>query len=173
MSKIHSVDGKKYVEVERDAEIGEKILTIRYNGGFCEPGDVLVCTNSHEYSDGSISAKFNVSDDDYAFFDTECDIYRVLEPIKPTLSELCAKCTPENRHEEIFVDERQASPEVIDMLANLARRVTQLESQLAATQRNLETFAGQTEDNSEDIRELDGRTQVLSAINKYYAEGSR
>jgi DNA repair ATPase RecN len=90
-----------------------------------------------------------------------------------TLAELLSDCTPENRHEEVFVDERQASTQVIDMLANLARRVTSLERQLAATQRNLETFAEQTEDNSEDIRELDSRSQVLNAINKYYAEGSR
>ncbi|PFP30235.1 hypothetical protein COJ96_05855 [Bacillus sp. AFS073361] len=61
--------------------------------------------------------------------------------------------------EQVEVDERDASPSVVEMLANLARRVTSLEQQLAATQRNLETFAEQTESNSEDIRTLDERTQ--------------
>jgi DNA repair ATPase RecN len=75
--------------------------------------------------------------------------------------------------EEVTVDTSQASEQVIEMLANLARRVNSLERQLADTQRNLETFAEQTEDNSEDIRELDERSQILNAINKYYAEGSR
>ena len=47
---------------------------------------------------------------------------------------------------------------VIDLLANLARRVTSLERQLADTQRNLEKFAQQTESNTHDIAFLDERT---------------
>ena len=65
------------------------------------------------------------------------------------------------------------SENVLELIANLARRVASLEQQLAGTQRNLETFAEQAEHNSEDIRYLDSRTQVIDAINKYYAEGSR
>lgn len=48
---------------------------------------------------------------------------------------------------------------VIDLLANLARRVTSLERQLADTQRNLEKFAQQTESNTHDIAFLDERTR--------------
>ena len=66
------------------------------------------------------------------------------------------------------------------MLANLARRVTSLESQLRDTQRNAEMLAEElmslkylTQSNEGDIRMIDQRTQVLDAINKYYAEGSR
>lgn len=47
---------------------------------------------------------------------------------------------------------------VIDLLANLARRVTSLERQLADTQRNLDKFAQQTESNTHDIAFLDERT---------------
>lgn len=47
---------------------------------------------------------------------------------------------------------------VVDLLANLARRVTSLERQLANTQRNLEKFAQQTESNTHDIAFLDERT---------------
>jgi Mg2+ and Co2+ transporter CorA len=52
---------------------------------------------------------------------------------------------------------------VIDVIANLARRVSSLERQLADTQRNLETFAEQTESNTQDIAMLDERTQPQSA----------
>jgi hypothetical protein len=143
-----------------------------------EKGELLLCygaVGEFRYTDGvfnivNYAGSFNGRD---AWYAVDCKVLEPVESKKPTLSELCAKCTPENRHKEIFAEPTQASPEIIDMLANLARRVTQLESQLVATQRNLETFACQTEENSDDIRELDGRTQVLDAINKYYAEGSR
>ena len=49
---------------------------------------------------------------------------------------------------------------VIDLLANLARRVTSLERQLADTQRNLDKFAQQTESNTHDIAFLDERTAL-------------
>lgn len=49
---------------------------------------------------------------------------------------------------------------VIDLLANLARRVTSLECQLTDTQRNLEKFAQQTESNTHDIAFLDERTAL-------------
>jgi hypothetical protein len=166
----HVIDGMTYVEVDRNAEVGDKVLIVNafstkdnyVNGTVFEVNDLM------PGGIASDSAKTDAEGFNPDGYITRRE-YRVLEPQKPTLSELLAKCTPENRHAAIEFDK----PQVIDMLANLARRVTQLEQQLAATQRNLETFAGQTEDNSEDIRELDGRTQVLGAINKYYAEGSR
>ncbi len=47
---------------------------------------------------------------------------------------------------------------IIDLIANLARRVTSLERQLTDTQHNLEKFAQQTESNTHDIAFLDERT---------------
>jgi hypothetical protein len=124
---------------------------------------------------------------------------------KYTLAELLSQCTPENRHEELFAD----NPQVIDLLANLAwriveierelneykalgirdhlregnnvlnNRVTSLESQLRSTQRNVETWAEQTESNTQDIAMLDERTYPKEeadeitpdeSIPKYYAE---
>jgi hypothetical protein len=52
--------------------------------------------------------------------------------------------------------------QLLDLLANLANRVHSLEQQLRDTQRNLETFAEQTESNSKDIAMLDERTQPQS-----------
>ncbi|MDR7001586.1 hypothetical protein [Neobacillus niacini] len=144
--KAHEIDGVTYVEVHRKAKVGERIIYTKDSSGIgVKYGDVFIARNVD--SGGYVSAGCGaINPRNYA----------VLELV-----------------DEPTVDTAQASPQVIDMLANLARRVTQLESQLAAAQRNLETFAEQAESNSEDIRELDSRTQVLDAINKYYAEGSR
>jgi TolA-binding protein len=96
------------------------------------------------------------------------------------LEDLLSRCTPENRHEEVNFD----SPQVTDLLANLARRVASLEQQLSATQGNLEKLAEELADVkynakkhiemlTDDIITLDERSQVLNAINKFYEEGSR
>jgi phage shock protein A len=69
---------------------------------------------------------------------------------------------------------------VIDVIANLARRVASLEQQLNATQSNVEKLAEElatlkhlADSNEQDIAMLDERSQVLNAINKFYEEGSR
>jgi hypothetical protein len=72
------------------------------------------------------------------------------------------------------------------MLANLARRVTSLEAQLSDSQKNIEKLAIELAEAyqrgpgwaeigalNEEIQAINKRTQVLDAINKYYAEGQR
>jgi hypothetical protein len=147
-AKTHVIDGVTYVEVKRKAEVGEKVLIIDNTSSGFKEGHIGTVT----------SFVFNyeavVLDGKYAHFHE--DYYVLVET-----------------GEEATVDQTQASPAVIDMLANLARRVTQLESQLRATQRNLETFAEQTESNTQDIAQLDERTQVINAIAKFYEEANR
>jgi ABC-type transporter Mla subunit MlaD len=63
-------------------------------------------------------------------------------------------------------DEAETPQDLICILANLVRRVASLEQQLSAIQRNLETFAEQTENNSEDIRTLDERTSEFTTSSK-------
>lgn len=53
---------------------------------------------------------------------------------------------------------------IIDLIANLARRVTSLERQLADTQHNLEKFAQQTESNTHDIAFLEERTASTPSL---------
>jgi hypothetical protein len=157
-AKTHVIDGVTYVEVKRKAEVGDKVLIVSNQMG-------------HDLDIGSI---YTLERDGYTnrYYIEEVDgskkDYVVIELLQT-------------------VDTTQASPAVIDMLANLARRVTQLESQLRATQRNLETWAENTENNKHaiisvnllaesnkaDIRTLDERTQVINAITKFYKEGSR
>jgi hypothetical protein len=168
MARSHVIDGVTYVEVDRYAKEGDKIISKLTEYVF----DVIL---------GGLHGKAFTQGGGYISKEN----YNVLEPLKPSLSELCAKITPENRHEEVTVDgtqaseqviasvdESQASAAVVNMFTALSRKIVSLERQLAATQRNLETFAEQTENNSEDIRTLDERTQVVNAIVKFY-EGSR
>lgn len=166
-TNIVRIDGARYRLVERKAEVGEKVL------------DVLDNCKIHTI----VPAPYKTESEWYAF-ETEngSDIapigkgeYLVLEPAHPcdncgtALGDIACsngeggtycsnKCA--GNDDLPAVDATQASPQVIDMLANLARRVTSLEAQLSDTQRNVETFAQQTESNTKDIALLDERTTV-------------
>jgi DNA repair ATPase RecN len=76
---------------------------------------------------------------------------------------------------------------VVDVIANLVRRVHSLEQQLSDTQNNVERQAEELANTKhrvskhatmfgiveERVGMLDERSQVLNAINKFYEEGSR
>jgi hypothetical protein len=116
MGNTYVMDGKNYVEVERKAKAGETVIIV--------DADDL---NGDGYANGNtfiIGQSIEGSDlvdtiDNITLFDAE---YRVLEPVADSISQ-----------------------DVTDLLANLARRVHSLENQLAATQRNIETWAERTE----------------------------
>jgi hypothetical protein len=79
------------------------------------------------------------------------------------------------------------TPDIHDLLANLARRVASLEQQLRDTQGNVEKLAEELANAKhrvskhatmfgvveERVGMLDERSQVLNAINKFYEEGNR
>jgi hypothetical protein len=145
------IGGTRYRLVERKAEVGEKVVIVNDTGLPEHNGRQGVVVD--DYTD-SISVNVGEDIDYYPHVYTE--EYRVLEPI-----------TDETH---IEVDGRHASPEVIDLLANLARRVTSLEQQLADTQGNVEKLAEElatkTHEQTEliemaldDIVTLDERTQ--------------
>jgi hypothetical protein len=137
MNKTHVINGVTYVEVDRKAEVGEKIIIDDSMSTYYKNGDIFTVSSTDRWGNSeAISVKECVMGINH-------EEYRVL-----------AECCE--------------TPDVADLLANLARRVNSLEQQLRNTQRNLETFAEQTESNSEDIRTLDERTQVINAINKFY-----
>lgn len=77
-------------------------------------------------------------------------------------SVLCAKLG----EEVVGVDSTHASPEVLDLLANLARRVTELERKLEETQAHVDMVIG-------DVALLDDRTQVVNSIQDFYGGVSR
>jgi hypothetical protein len=142
---VHS--GKKYREVSRIAGIGEKVVIVKGLGWYKgKEGEVYEVISGKKYG-------FNPAPSEYGALYVEngqnengcCSFvslgtYRVLEPLKS-----------------------EESPDITDLLANLANRVHSLEQQLRDTQRNLETFAEQTENNTKDIAMLDERTQPQSA----------
>lgn len=143
-------DYERYRLVDRHAEVGEKVIIVSAYETYdkYKNGDIITAEKT-----GSIGLmNFELATDE-AEGNPEGYVvngeYRVLESLKPVEAE------------PLTVDETQASPEVVELLANLARRVTQLEAQLRDTQRNVETFAEQTETNSEDIRLLGERDVTI------------
>lgn len=154
MAKTHLIDGVEYVEVDRKAKVGDKVIAVRYyeDETDIQQGSILTC-ESTDYGDGSITVLSGKG-----FFDVaKGDKYLVLEPTQP----------------ECCVDERDTSPKVLDLLANLSRRVKSLEQQLADTQRNLERLAQELETtgykiklNEGDIAMLDERTQAEEIADK-------
>jgi hypothetical protein len=145
MIKTHVIDGVTYVEVERRAQVGDKILIIAASGtyGMYQNGDVIdverVCYDGIE--NDSVSASLNSTGFIHA------KEYRVLESL-----------------------EYAETPSVTDLLANLANRVYSLEQQLRDTQGNVEKLAEElantkhlADSNEQDIAMLDERTQPQSA----------
>jgi predicted RNase H-like nuclease (RuvC/YqgF family) len=182
--KAHVIDGVTYVEAHREARYGDKVLIVNEEEtyGRYRNGDVITVqriVHSGIENDSARSAEYEGNNTGFI----SKREYVVLERIKKTLSELISKCASENRHEEVNFD----SPQVTDILANLARRVSSLEQQLSSTQSNVEKLAEELENAkhrvskhaervgmlTDDIITLDERSQVLNAINKFYEEGSR
>lgn len=97
MSKIHEIDGKKYVEVERKAEVGEKIIMIDELDLGYNVGDIFEVINVYSYG-----VQFVDNDGDKRTAHDADDRYNVLEPVEST------------------------APDLVDLIANLSAEVTQL-----------------------------------------------
>jgi hypothetical protein len=158
-----SLNGKRYRTAERSAKVGEKVLIVdcSWTGGMYKNEDIL--TVDAVGKNGVYVQK--VATEGNANGLISAGEYLVLEPIE---SEECS----------------EANPDITDLLANLARRVSSLESQLSATQSNVEKLAEElanvkhlTESNEQDIAMLDERTQPTEepvtpdeSIPQYWAE---
>jgi hypothetical protein len=158
MSGVHFVDGRYYVEVKRDAKIGDYVTN---------DGILRTVTRINEEWDSVEFDSYLDEDKDYICGWGNGN-YKTLEPLDS--KECCV-----------------ANPSVTDLLANLARRVVSLEQQLRDTQSNVEKLAEELANAkhrvskhaemvgmlTDDIITLDERSQVLNAINKFYEEGGR
>jgi hypothetical protein len=145
MGNTYVMDGKNYVEVERKAKVGDKVLIVNaeFSYGMYHNGDLITVEST---DDTGIYNKSIACVGEDGYNSSGCiyhEEYRVLEPL-----------------------ETEARPDVIDLLANLARRVASLEQQLISTQTNVEKLAEELakvkyigECNTEDIIDLDQRTQ--------------
>jgi hypothetical protein len=174
--KTHVIDGVTYVEVDRKAEVGDKILIIDSS------------SPHNNYTDGSI---FEVNG--LLYGGVLCNGAKDNDDWNPEGYVLNREYVVIET-EETTVDTSKPSPDLIDLLTSLSRKIVSLESQLRDTQGNVEKLSQELantrhrlmkyadrfaaiEDKVEmltdDIVTLDSRSQVLNAINKYYAEGSR
>lgn len=110
--KVHTIDGKQYVEVGRKAEVGEKVIIIDDKTIPDHNGKIGVVMFT--YDDG-VSVDVNESIDYYPFvFEGE---YRVLEPI--------------DSEDDLVTASADNPDQIIELLGNLARRVTELEQRVS------------------------------------------
>jgi uncharacterized protein YodC (DUF2158 family) len=107
---------RRYRLVDRKAKVGEKVIVVDayINGESYKNGDIFVVREArHSVIFVTIGSGRHIA---LSHFE-----YNVLEPVEPTQTA---------EPEPVEVDTRHASPQVIDMLANLAQRVTELEREL-------------------------------------------
>jgi chromosome segregation ATPase len=148
MSKTHVIDGITYVEVKREAEVGDNVwlVNLKCHTKLTEMNDI----------DG-INEDINYGD------------IKVLEPLEadPQITDLIANLARRVHSLEQQLSDTQANVEKLaEELANTKYRVSKHA-----------TMFGYVEDEfvrlTDDILTLDERSQVLNAINKFYEEGSR
>jgi hypothetical protein len=110
---------KRYRLVDRKAKVGEKVMY--YKDGKSD-GVVTTCIGYDEHFNDCIEVEpYLAKGDDEETCGFAHGYYRVLAPVEPTQT---AETEP------VEVDTRHASPQVIDMLANLAQRITEIERKL-------------------------------------------
>lgn len=166
-------DGKRYKTVNREVEEGDFVYIESCEECPETNGRIAVVLELHFYDYGD-DPDFEVDIPSeayggYSYIDALTDTYYVLELVTEVPEEV----------EETTVDESQAEPDVLGMLANLARRVTELERQVDTNRNDIRTWAEQFEDSrieitknierheehlqmlTDDIVMLDERTDVL------------
>jgi len=116
--KVHEIDGKQYVEVERKAEVGEKIIISLGSGWYKNNvGNVYEVISGKSLGFSGLSEAVYVDHEDNNETRISCVVhseYRVLEPVE--------------QPEEELVTATEGNPkEMLDLVGNLARRVTELE----------------------------------------------
>jgi hypothetical protein len=144
-AKTHVIDGVTYVEVDRKAEVGDKVLIVNaeFSYGMYRNGDLITVERMDDtgiYNKSIACVGTGGSNSSGCIYHEE---YLVLEPL-----------------------ENESSPQITDLIANLANHVHSLEQQLRDTQSNVEKLAEElatvkhlAHSNEQDIRTLDERTQ--------------
>jgi hypothetical protein len=146
---IVHIDGVRYRLIDRKAKVGEKVLDL-----FDKKTPVKEIVKEFR---GSVWYEYQDEEGtDIAPIQTH--EYRILEPIEPT---------------ELVTAEEGDEKSILDLLANLARRVTELERKLEREQEFRESLYRKISDMKDDIEmalddiiTLDERTQPLVALVK-------
>jgi hypothetical protein len=122
------IDNQRYRIVNRKAKVGKKVIVVDayINGESYKNGDIFVVREArHSVVFVTIGSGRHIA---LSHFE-----YNVLETVEPAQTA---------EPEPIEVDTRHASPQVIDMLANLAQRVTELERELSEIKKVTNTEMG-------------------------------
>ncbi|MEK4178542.1 hypothetical protein NSQ61_02950 [Aeribacillus sp. FSL K6-1121] len=167
-TNIVHIDGVRYRMVGRNAKVGEKVIVVEANVSlvYKNIGEVVEIIKTDGSSFGGMISPHDFGEKG-AIYHFQ---YLVLEPVEPA----------EESDDVLTVDETEASKSVLDLLANLARRVTELERKLGEYARkvdgleadiqniniDLEVVEGNVERALDDIADLDERTQPLAALVK-------
>lgn len=110
-------NGRRYKLVDRKAEVGEKVIIVNANRSYgkYENGDIIEA--QRRCYDMGIENDIAIAKNNTTGYIKDNE-YLVLEPVESEQTEI------------VTVDESQASPEVIEMLGNLAQRIVKLEAEL-------------------------------------------
>lgn len=123
---IVHIDGQRYRMIDRKAKVGEKVMY--YKDGKSD-GVVTTCIGYDKRFNDCINVEpYLTKDGDDETCGFADGYYRVLEPVESI----------EETDDVLTVDETEASKSVLDLLANLARRVTELEQKLGGYARKID-----------------------------------
>jgi hypothetical protein len=145
---IVHIDGARYRLVDRKAKVGEKVIVVdaHLNGESYKNGDIFIVREVQH------SVIFVIVDS-VRYIALSHFEYKVLEPVEPA---------------ELVTAEEGDDKSVLDLLANLARRVTELERKFESLESRQKRLMGRIADTEEkiemildDIVALDERTQPL------------
>jgi hypothetical protein len=155
----------RYRLVDRKAKVGEKVIIVETHPSlvYTELGEIVEIIETDGDTCGGMFKPHDIGEKGavYRFQ------YLVLEPVEPA----------EEGDDVLTVDETEASKSVLDLLANLARRVTELEKRVRIIDDYNDVLIDRMNDAEEkiemildDIVTLDERTQPLVALVKAVKE---
>jgi len=167
---IERRDGKpsRFRLVDRKAKVGEKVIVVEANVSlvYRNVGEVVEIIETDGSSFGGMISPHDFGEKG-AIYHFQ---YLVLEPVEPA----------EESDDVLTVDETEASKSVLDLLANLAQRVAELERKLGEYSRKVDGMEADIHLGAvdisigkvlDDIVTLDERTQPLEALVKAVKSG--
>ena len=188
------VEGVRYKLVDRRAEVGEMVILTNPAEDYTEYNDInvgniyeIVSIDYEDEEDGLVSVKGTT----FRMYDSE---YRVLEPLKSAhqskiytcdrceakLGDVactnskggnyCSRiCADKAEGKCVEVNASQASPAVIEMLANLSRRIVQLEDEIDTLHANQKRMAEELE----NAKVAEDESLVIVELAKLLVEAQR
>lgn len=132
---VHHAD-QRYRLVDRNALVGEKVVIT--DSSDYPLGTVTECESiCEDFDDGSIFVTCKIDPVINGYIDGDMEKYYVLVPVESEItSDGCVTYLSCDKPIEVTAD--QASPQVIDMLANLAQRIVDLEHRVSGLTTTIE-----------------------------------